>query len=66
MSYCIGVLWLIPSCFCRSGSNEYDEKVRLLQEISDLEEAGKVIVVQKKEEKRKQEKENKKKLMLKK
>ena len=54
--------------FCyRSGSDEeYDEKLRLLQEISDLEEGGKVIVAQKKEEKRKQEKENRKKMMLKK
>ena len=57
----------IERILCRSGSDEdYDEKVKLLQEISDLEEAGKVIVAQKKEEKRQAEKENQKKLMLKK
>ena len=40
--------------------------MKLLQEISDLEESGKMIVAQKREEKKKAEKENRKKVMLKK
>ena len=54
-------------CFCRGGSNEeYTEKMKLLQEMFDLKEAGKIVVQQKKEEKRKADKEAKKKISIRK
>ena len=53
--------------FCRSGSNEeYTEKMKLLQEIFDLKEAGRAVVQQKKQDKKKADKEAKKRLSIRK
>ena len=51
----------------RSGSDEeYDEKMKLLQEIHDKQEAGSTYLQEQREERKRKEKEEKKKLMLRK
>ena len=62
------IRFLVKSIWsCRSGSDEeYSEKMKLLQEINDLKEEGKIVVAQKKADKKKADKEAKKRLDIRK
>ena len=52
---------------CRSGSDEeYSEKVKLLEEIKELQDEGAIVLAEKRKEKEKSAKELKKKATLKK